>query len=345
MVTTVDEAAGFAARLLSLVEAASGHGLVLDEPSSDAEADEDLRRAIDAHDTAALYAVLVAGFSYQGITDATAQRFMEEHGTADWPAIARSLEQGRDLCPKLQGFETFVGCRYQKARKTCGNPAALPACPVAALPLRKGILNEQAFSLYLLIRDRCGGDLVAFIDQVLAVSECEPDPTTISREALIALLVAVRGVSRKLASMMLAWIMAATSDDRRHWRAVAASMVAVDSLVHNHLHRTGILSAYGAAHAYGTRCFGLSGCELVIRDLAARVSAIEGSIVSPRRLEHAVWRFCASRELARCNGRRINDDGACQLTDCPLWDGCGHVPLHPPRPQEASHDDTGNPAI
>jgi hypothetical protein len=118
-------------------------------------------------------------------------------------------------------------------------------------------------------------------------------------------------------------------------------MVAVDSLVHAFLHRTGILAAYDAQHSYGLRCYhGPLGCEAIIRGLADRFDArtIDPTYPAtfPRLVQHAIWSFCAVGELNICNGRNINDRRSCELVACPLWDGCARLPLRPQKAEEAS---------
>jgi hypothetical protein len=286
----------------------------------------DLRRAIVDHDTPTLFRHLTRGLGYQGISDAVARRYAEQHGDADWDTVETFL--GRDArCQKLAGFDDFNDCRFTKTGPSCSNPSLLGSCPVGRLPLRRGLLNEQAFSLFLLIADRCDGDLVAHIDRTLSVAWDEGDPITIGREALIALLTSVRGVSRKVASMMLATLLTAADVSRPRWHGVGRSMVAIDSLVHNLLHRTGILHAYRAEHRYSALCYGLTGCEAVVRDLASRLHT--NACVSPRSLQHAIWHFCAADGLAICNGKKIRDAAACQQLDCPLAARCARIPLRP----------------
>lgn len=324
MTATIDDAVRHAANLLAFTCRGDG------EQSAGASVPSFLAKAIERHDTAVLYRSLMDGFSYQGISDAVAQNFVAKHGNAEWFDLERMLDHsGAERCPKLDGFHHFSACGYRKSSHTCANQAALPSCSVPSLPLRKGVLNQQAFALYLLIRDRCGGDLVEFIDQVFAIAYLEPDPVTTAREALLALFTSITGVSRKLASMMLATILLAAGNSRQGWASVGSSMVAIDSLVHNHLHRTGILKAYGAEHRYGEHCAGNQGCERIVRDLAARLSCVtsDAQVVSPRQLQHAIWRFCAGSELNICNGNRINDKKPCRHFDCPVGHGCARVAL------------------
>jgi hypothetical protein len=295
--------------------------------------------AVERRDTPTLYRWLMHGFSYQGISDRVAAAYIARHGNADWEQLERALADQGSLCPKLQGFESYRGCRYRKAARTCGNPEGLASCPVPALPLRKGSLNEQAVSLFLFLRDRCAGDLVGFIDQLIASAADAPDPVTAQREALLAAFGEVHGVSRKLLSMTLAMLLIGANPGRTQWVAVGRSMVAIDSLVHNLLHRTGILAAYGADHAYGQRCYGERGCEAVLRDLAERFDArtLNPSYPPcfPRLVQYALWRFCAGHEGNVCNGRHIPRGAVCALSWCPVREGCSRVPLPLAAAQEA----------
>ena len=50
-------------------------------------------------------------------------------------------------------------------------------------------------------------------------------------------------------------------------------MIAIDTLVHNFLHRTGILHRFGADHAYGAACYRPGGCADIIEAVAERIDA------------------------------------------------------------------------
>jgi hypothetical protein len=335
MADTIDQAVDMAAALLALVagDESGGPGELTSLASSEISA------AIEARDTPALFRILTDGFAFQGISDAGARGFIAKHGNANWADIEQALADASDVCPKLENFDTYQGCGFRKSMRTCANPDALSSCPVPRLPLRKGKLNETAFALFLLLRDRCGGDLVSFIDRTVAIATEQPDWLIIAREALMAAFTSVSGVSRKLAAMMLAVLLCSAGPERPLWIKVGLSMVAIDSLVHNFLHRTGIIRAYGVQHLYGQSCFGLGGCEAIIRDLAERQSDrsffMAGPPISPRELQHAIWRFCAADELAICNGNRIRDTAACELESCPLRSRCSRVPLRTVLAQEA----------
>src|SRR6185295_2174420 len=97
----------------------------------------------------------------------------------------------------------------------------------------------------------------------------------------------------------------------RRWPEVGASMIAIDTLVHNFLHRTGILRRFGAAHAYGATCYRRGGCADILQAVAARIDARafnpDFPMVFPRFVQHAIWRYCAQNGLDVCNGNRIDD--------------------------------------
>lgn len=336
MVDTIEEAVDMAGALLALIagtEAAGVDPIML-------LASSEISDAVAAEDTRALFRILMDGFSYQGISDAGARGFIAKHGNADWAEVEQALTGGTLVCPKLENFDAYHGCGFRKSTQICANPDALSSCLVPRLPLRKGQLNETAFALFLLLRDRCAGDLVSFIDKTLAIAAEQPDRLIIAREALMAAFTSVAGVSRKLAAMMLAVLLCSAGPERPVWIEVGLSMVAIDSLVHNFLHRTGILHAYGVQHLYGQNCFGQGGCEAIIRDLAKRLSERSSLVsrppISPRELQHAVWRFCAADELAICNGNRIRNTAACGLEDCQLRSRCSRVPLRAVRSEESN---------
>jgi hypothetical protein len=69
-----------------------------------------------------------------------------------------------------------------------------------------------------------------------------------------------RGVSDKVLTMALSCLLLGAPAKLRLWHEVGASMVAIDTLVHNFLHRTGILHRFGADHAYGSGCYRRCGC-------------------------------------------------------------------------------------
>ncbi len=131
----------------------------------------------------------------------------------------------------------------------CAEPGHIDGCPLPRHPLRNGRLNQMAYSLFLFIRDVAGGDLVGWIDSQLgSVKSQPPNRLAALREAIIGPLRNVHGVSDKVLARVLSNVLMAASR-RPLWREVGATFVAVDTLVHNFLHRTGILQRLGADHA------------------------------------------------------------------------------------------------
>jgi hypothetical protein len=51
------------------------------------------------------------------------------------------------------------------------------------------------------------------------------------------------------------------------------SMIVVDTLVHNFLHRTGILNRLDATHPYGPGCYRPTGCAEILQQVAREIDA------------------------------------------------------------------------
>jgi len=207
-----------------------------------------IRTAIARHDTPALFDWLVEALSYQGISDRVAYDYMQRHGCITWADIDQSLSRPVS-CPKLRSYWHYYDCSYQKSHGTCGEPNHISRCPVPAHNLRNGRLNQTAYALYLFIRDIADCDLVAWIDGQLGKPPdlTGPDQLALVRDALIAPLRNVHGISDKVIAMALSSILLAAPREKR-WRDAGAGMIAIDTLVHNFLRRTGILRRFAADH-------------------------------------------------------------------------------------------------
>ena len=206
---------------------------------------EGVAGAIRRHYTATLFDWLMAALSYQGISDQVAVEYMERHGQARWDDIEQKLARGT-TCPKLKSYWHFHGCRYDKISRTCSEPDHIDACPLPSHQLRNGRLNQMAYSLFLFIRDIADGDLVGWIDRQFQGSDDPASPNRLGRlrEALIGPLREVYGVSDKILTMTLSSILLAAPKRLHLWHEVGASMIAIDTLVHNFLVRTGILKRF-----------------------------------------------------------------------------------------------------
>ena len=128
---------------------------------------------------------------------------------------------------------------------------------------------------------------------------------------------------------------------RRRWPLILAAslvlngflagMIAVDTLVHNWMHRSGCLADLGAEHPYGPGCYTPGGCAGIIEAAAQRINAQrycpEGPAIFPRLVQKAIWLFCTESGFDLCNGNRIDDRHACMQLACPVREGCARLPL------------------
>jgi len=280
--------------------------------------------AVADHDDGPIFDWLIEAFSFQGIADAIAIGYIEDNGQASAAWLDRSLA-ARPSCPKLRSYWHFDGCRYHKGSGTCAEPEHVDHCPLPRLPLRNGRLNQTAYSLRLFMRDAAGGDFTGWLDRRLEVTGGE------AQQGIIEPLRHVFGVSDKVLSMALSGLLLAADGNRQRWVAAGAGMIAIDTLVHNWLHRTGILDRLGARHLYGQACYGPRGCAAIVRQVASRIDASSFNPAFPPRfprfVQNAVWRFCSQAGLDRCNGNRIDDADRCQDKTCPVHARCGRVAL------------------
>jgi hypothetical protein len=161
-----------AVRLIHAVCGLAGSPSLLDEIRADLRA-EKVRAAIRNRDTGPVFDWLMAGLSYQGISNQVAHDYMERHGRATWRDIEQKLGRGAS-CPKLKSYWHFHDCRYDKVSRTCAEPDHIRRCPLPKHVLRNGRLNQTAYSLFLFIRDIADGDLIGWIDQQLQGANSPP---------------------------------------------------------------------------------------------------------------------------------------------------------------------------
>ena len=301
------------------------------------EIDEEIRhagldQAVASGDTPPIFDWLLTAFSFQGISDRVARSYMEKHGTASWSAMEASLKT-LPSCQKLHAFWDYQGCKYDKGSFTCAEPDHIDTCPVPRPRLRNGRLNQTAYALFLFVRDIAGGDLIGWIDSQLeaATGSSVADLEAARQEALIGPLRGVFGVSDKVLTMALSSLLIGARNHRPVWFETGRVMVAIDTLVHNFLHRTGILESCGKPHRYGPACYAEGGCAGIIRAAADRIDARSFNpsfpTIFPRFVQHAIWRYCAAEGLDLCNGNRIDDNERCQINYCYLFQTCGRKSL------------------
>ena len=302
----------------------------LDEIDTEAR-EAGLVRAVKLGATAPIFDWLLTNFSYQGISDRVAREYMARHGSATWSDLEANL-RGSPPCPKLRSYWTYEDCRFNKGSCTCSEPEHIDQCPVPRLRLRNGRLNQTAYSFFLFVRDHADGDIVGWIDRRLAsASGASGHELDIARqEALIGPLRHVYGVSDKVLMMALSTLLIGARD-RPIWFETGKSMIAIDTLVHNFLHRTGILHDCGKPHRYGAACYREGGCAKIVRAISDQIDAhsISPTFPShfPRFVQHAIWRYCTADGVHLCNGNRIDDRKACQISYCWLYEKCQKRPL------------------
>ncbi len=295
-----------------------------------------LPSAVQAHDNGPIFDWLIQTLSYQGIADRVATSYLNKHGSITIADIDAALN-AKPACSKLISYWHFHGCGYRKAQASCREPYQFADCPVPKADLRNGNLNQAAYSLYLFMRDVAGGDFVSWLDTRLANADYPTAADRVRRlcHSLLEPLVHVYGASNKVWSMALAGLLLGADPARERWVAAGTGMIAIDRLVHNWLHRTGILDRCDAAHAYGPACYGQTGCAVMIDQLAAQIDArafnSDFPKVFPRYVQSAIWAFCAQQRLDLCNGNHIDDRTRCDQSSCPLYDHCDRVTLHPPK--------------
>ena len=269
--------------------------------------------------------------SFQGISDQVAQSYMSDHGRPRWAKIAHGLKTGN--CPLLKSYWHFHGCHYRKSSHSCALPHLIDGCPLPAHHFRNGNLNQLAYSLFLFIRDVAGGDLIGWIDGRLAEADCGPKDTRIVQmaNAIIGPLRGVHGVADKVLSMVLSDLLVVGNDHNPRWGQVGGSLIAIDTLVHNFLVRTGVLKRANAVHPYGPQCYGPTGCAAILSSLSEAIDARQFNRafprVFPRYIQRAIWAYCAEDGLRICNGRTIKDGHRCKNLDCRLYSMCDRLAL------------------
>jgi hypothetical protein len=277
---------------------------------------------------ARLFEWLAAMASYQGISDAVAETYMAVHGRPRWAAIAHGVKTSS--CPLLGSYWDFHGCGYRKTRQTCNRPEHFGSCALPRHRFRNGNLNQLAYSLYLFIRDVAGGDLVAWIDAKLAEA-AEAGEGRPKGKAIIEAMSGIHGVSSKVLGMIFSDLLLVGGDVRERWAEAGTGLIAIDTLVHNFLARTGILRRAGAGHVYGPQCYRPGGCADILTMLSGAIDARQFNpafpAFFPRYVQRAIWAYCAADKLAVCNGRTIRDDGRCANRDCRLFSWCDRVSL------------------
>jgi hypothetical protein len=320
-----------AVRLIHAVCCLAGLPTLIEEVLAELATDR-VRAAIRSHDTGPVFDWLMSALSYQGISDRVAYEYMQHHGRVSWRDIERKLDCGAG-CPKVKSYWHFHRCRYDKVSRTCAEADHIDDCPLPSHDLRNGRLNQTAYSLFLFIRDIADRDLIGWLDRQLKAADQPSGAERIGRmrAAVIEPLREAYGVSDKVLTMALSCLLLGAPKSMPLWIEVGGSMIAVDTLVHNFLHRTGILRRFDLAHEYGPGCYGAGGCAEIIQAVAERIDARQFNPsfpqIFPRFVQHAIWRYCSQTGLDICNGNRIDDSRRCGNTGCPVRPICDRLIL------------------
>jgi hypothetical protein len=292
---------------------------------------DSLAAAVRSNDTPAIFDWMMDSFSYQGISNRVADQYIRQHGNATWRQIARLLASSPP-CPRLVNYWSFDGCRYDKTSQCCAEPEHMDRCPVPTHRLRNGRLNQAAYDFFFFIRDLAASDFPGWIDDQLAgVDDNSPNKHQQMQDALIHPMRHIYGVSDKVLAMTLSSVLIAAPEARPGWFEAGSHMIVVDSLVHNFLHRTGVLAALGAAHLYGPACYQPGRCADILRLVSGHIDARRFNrrypANFPRFIQHALWHYCAADGDNVCNGNSIDDLKSCENNYCILFRQCSRTPL------------------
>jgi len=255
------------------------------------------------HKSIKLYQYLLECFLFAGGGDqSNYSYYAKQRVKPTFNRVKRALQAAQ--CPKLATFETFAGCGYQKTNPSCREPVFFGNCPVPTFDMKRGTLNQMAFSLYFFLRDAAGGDFYTEVREHFGEGRLTEGKIDNLLQAFIQKVTRIANVGPKLAHMAMSTLFL-TLYPGWDYRRVGLHMIAVDSLVHNFLHRTGILGFYQLDHAYGPRCHTEKGCLGVIQDLAGRIDCREFNPTLPsnfpRLIQYHIWAFCAKRGENICN--------------------------------------------
>lgn len=320
----------YAVNMVETVTWLAGRTDYLDE-LGDAATTFDLSRTTGPNRSAKAFEWLATALSYQGISDTVARTYMEEHERPRWRKVAGGVKTG--TCPLLRSYWHFHGCRYRKVAQTCAKPDLIETCPLPRHEFRNGNLNQLVYSLFLFIREVADGDIVTWIDTRLAEADFGPAEGRLSRmgQALITPLLGLHGASHKVLNMALADLLMIGRARNPLWGEIGASLIAIDTLVHNFFARTGILKRAQADHPYGPQCYGPAGCAAILGTLSEAIDARQfNSRFSrnfPRFIQHAIWTYCSGEGLNVCNGNSLDDDVRCQNRECRLFGACDRIRL------------------
>ena len=288
-----------------------------------------LTAAIARRDTAALFDWLVEALSYQGIADRIAYDYMQRHGRARWARIMASLARNPPARSSAAtgGSTTAIPQGNDNVRRAWPHRRLRPAQPPAAhRPADQiGVRPVPVHARLPMTISWTGsiGNWLRWIPNPLTGSLPCARPSSVRSQRLW-------GGRQGLGDGLV--VAAAERRQRRPlWRRSRRDFVAVDTLVHNFVHRTGILRRLGAEHPYGVGCYRPADALTFSGSLAATSTPGSSIRPSPRRFRGSCRMrsggYCAENGLDVCNGNRIDDRQPLRQRHCQLFRRCDRVAL------------------
>jgi hypothetical protein len=136
----------------------------------------------------------------------------------------------------------------------------------------------------------------------------------------------IYGISDKILNLVLSTLLLGAGRGKPFWLEAGAAMIVIDTLVHNFMARTGILSRANASHLYGPQCYASGGCSDLLRAIVENIDSKQFSSEFPKNfprfVQKAIWHYCAAEGQNVCNGNKINDASRCARIDCRMFAGC-----------------------
>lgn len=272
-----------------------------------------IRDALDGKN-ARLFKTLIGAFKYVGGSDYVNQKIWQEmNPKPTYYRLKREIKTAK--CSKLATFDQFNNCGYKK-NTSCNEPQFFKRCQLPKYNMRNGKLNQMVFSVYLFLRDSCEGDFIGFVkgrigspQQIAGIEEKELSKTA---ENLVIELDRIFNVGLKLSNMVMSGLFYSRVG-RWNYRRLHPHMVAVDTLVHAFLERTGTLKRFKKDHSYGEkRCHSKGGCIEVINEIARRIDCKrfndEYPSYYPRMVQACIWKFCTDNcNKIKCKINKLDD--------------------------------------
>jgi hypothetical protein len=256
-----------------------------------------------------LYQYLMEAFLFTGGSDQSNEgHYLKQKNKPSFNKIRKALVSAE--CPKLVSFDSFTDCGYRKMARTCNKPELIETCPLPKFDMKRETLNQMVISLYLFLRDVCHNDFYRFVQAQFDLVKGESYRVKTQVESFIETFSQVYNVGPKLIDMAFSHLFL-TPYPGWDYQAVGAEMVAIDTLVHNFLARTGTLDEYKRPHKYGLACHTQKGCVGVIEEIAQGIDCRKYNpnypAYFPRLVQLYIWDYCASNGENICNGNKCKE--------------------------------------